>query len=254
MVTRITSGIANQPLRRKLLAIDPPPDLQEVVRLCRSEESALRTESDLDTAGNVKRVSVRQPRPRSATRGRTVRGSKCMGCGGEAHTQGRQKQCNAWGKACSHCGIVGHFSNVCTKKQRGEPQARTSGSKAARSLRIRDVHLSVPDRRAPKVFINVSSSHVPVVSNCRLQFTPDTGAEVNAIGLRQLHLLGLSEGNLSACHDEVSAAGRTLLRSAGMFQATLSLGSTDVDTTMSVFHDIDDCLLSVRCTCSTYNP
>ena len=83
-----------------------------------------------------------------------------------------------------------------------------------------------------------------MVSNCRLQFTPNTGAEVNAIGLRQLHLLGLSEGDLSACHDEVSAAGRSLLRSAGTFQATLSLGSTVVDTTMSVFHDIDDCLLS----------
>ena len=41
LVTRITSGVTDQNLRRKLLATDPPPSLSETLRLCRSEESAV---------------------------------------------------------------------------------------------------------------------------------------------------------------------------------------------------------------------
>lgn len=47
LVTRIISGVADQNLRRKLLAIDPPPSLAEALRVCRSEESAVHTETEL---------------------------------------------------------------------------------------------------------------------------------------------------------------------------------------------------------------
>ncbi|XP_045126111.1 uncharacterized protein K02A2.6-like isoform X1 [Portunus trituberculatus] len=98
LVTRITSGVVNQSLRRKLLAIDPPPDLPDVLRLCRSEESAMKTETDLDNAGNVvKRISTNKRRPRSASRGRQMGATRCTGCGGSPHPQGRLKQCKAWG-------------------------------------------------------------------------------------------------------------------------------------------------------------
>ena len=46
LVTRITSGVTDQNLRRKLLAIDPLPSLPEVLRLCRSEVNAVHTETD----------------------------------------------------------------------------------------------------------------------------------------------------------------------------------------------------------------
>ena len=138
---------------------------------------------------------------------------------------------------------------MCSRKhsQRGEGeelQARISNDKATRSLRIRDVHLYILDRRAMKIFINESSPHDPLISNCRLHFTPDTGAEVNAIGLQHLHLLGLGKGNLSKCQNEVSTADRSLLHSGSMYKARLTLGSAAVNNTISVFHDINDCLLS----------
>ncbi|MPC42607.1 hypothetical protein E2C01_036230 [Portunus trituberculatus] len=74
------------------------------------------------------------------------------------------------------------------------------------------------ERRTPKVFIGVSSSEVPVAVHYNLQFTPDIGTEVTAIGLWQHRLLGLSEGNLSRCQEEVTTAGKKRLNNAGKFR------------------------------------
>ena len=89
-----------------------------------------------------------------------------------------------------------------------------------------------------------TTTHEPLLSNCRLQFMPDIWAEVNAIGLQHLLFLDLGKGNLSKCQDEVSNADRSLLHPVGMLKTRLTFGSAAVNTTISVFHDIDDCLLS----------
>ncbi|KAG0722364.1 Transposon Ty3-I Gag-Pol polyprotein [Chionoecetes opilio] len=131
LVTRITSGVADQNLRRKLLAIDPPPSLPEALRLCRSEEFALNTETDLTSTRRIvgRAVSTRH-RYQSASRHRHHEvGAKCEGCGGEPHPQGRQKQCKAWGKRCDACGITGHYSKVLSQK--GIHQGRTSEETSA---------------------------------------------------------------------------------------------------------------------------
>ncbi|MPC26222.1 hypothetical protein E2C01_019357 [Portunus trituberculatus] len=148
--------------------------------------------------------------------------AKCVGCGG--------KQCKAWGKRCDACGITGHYSHP-------------SGTQTVCSLQIRDVKLTVPNHHASKLFIRVTSSNVPVVGRVKLCFTPDTGAEANVIGLRQLRL-SLSKSDLSACQDEVLAANRSRLSPVGSFKATLTLGDASVDTVISVFRGVDDSLLS----------
>ena len=97
LVTRIISGVADQNLRRKLLAIDPPPSLAEALRVCRSEESAVHTETELaSTRRTIGRAASKTQRYRSASRHRQGEGSvKCEGCGNEPHPRGRQKQCKA---------------------------------------------------------------------------------------------------------------------------------------------------------------
>ena len=102
----------------------------------------------------------------------------------------------------------------------------------------------MPKHRAPKVFIGVTSSDVPVAGRVKLHFTPDTGAEANVIGLSQLRRLGLNKRDLSACQDEVFAANRSRLSPVGSFKATFTLGEASVDTVISVFRGVDDALLS----------
>ena len=71
LVTRIISGVADQNLRRKLLAIDPPPSLAEALRVCRSEESAVHTETELaSTRRTIGRAASKTQRYRSDSRHR----------------------------------------------------------------------------------------------------------------------------------------------------------------------------------------
>ena len=71
LVTRIISGVADQNLRRKLNAIDPPPSLAEALRVCRSEESAVHTETELaSTRRTIGRAASKTQRYRSDSRHR----------------------------------------------------------------------------------------------------------------------------------------------------------------------------------------
>ena len=51
LVTRVTFGIHDEQIRKRLLAIDPPPALSEVVS--RSEESARKTVEELAGSGKA---------------------------------------------------------------------------------------------------------------------------------------------------------------------------------------------------------
>jgi len=57
MTTKIMSGIRDKSVRKKLLAISPFPDLKTVVNLCRSEESADKDSSAMDSKISIEKVN-----------------------------------------------------------------------------------------------------------------------------------------------------------------------------------------------------
>ena len=72
LTTRIICGINNQEARKKLLAKNKFPQLQEAVDLCRSEESASNDEPLLQRPANFHHVENKcQRRPRSRSRSRS---------------------------------------------------------------------------------------------------------------------------------------------------------------------------------------
>ena len=54
------SGVRSEEVRKKLLALTPFPQLEAVVALCRSEESACNTEADLSSKPALN-AAVRSP-------------------------------------------------------------------------------------------------------------------------------------------------------------------------------------------------
>ena len=92
LVIRISSRVANQSLCKKLLPINPPPQLPDLLHLCCSEELAQKTKTKLDNTGKaIKRILTRRHQHQSNWCSRQMGDSKCGGCDDEPHTQGCQK-------------------------------------------------------------------------------------------------------------------------------------------------------------------
>ena len=112
LTTRIMSGVRSEEVRKKLLALTPFPQLEAVVALCRSEESACNTEADLSSKPALN-AAVRSP-------------ALCRYCGGRQHRS--RSDCPAYGKTCSLCNRRHHFPQVCESRDKplptrtGQPQ------------------------------------------------------------------------------------------------------------------------------------
>ena len=115
LTTRIMSGVRSEEVRKKLLALTPFPQLEAVVALCRSEESACNTEADLSSKPALN-AAVRSP-------------ALCRYCGGRPHRS--RLDCPAYGKTCSLCNRRHHFPQVCESRDKPLP-TRTTPAAAAR--------------------------------------------------------------------------------------------------------------------------
>ena len=83
-----------------------------------------------------------------------------------------------------------------------------------------------------------------------LKWIPDTGSDIDAIGVRQLsHLGGLIE-NLDSDPDVVYAANGQRLVSAGRISATLRIGSSRHTSMIHIYHGLEDPLLSRQSLCA----
>ena len=127
LTTRIMTGVASEDLRKKLLAINPFPRLEDVIARCRSKESATNTEAEftcrpvlavnvvsvrrsaLTTAGRSAPTTTPSPRLQPSTPPATK--TVCRFCGGRPH-QTRSK-CPAYGTKCTACNRLPYFANVC---------------------------------------------------------------------------------------------------------------------------------------------
>ena len=135
LTTRIMAGVASEDLRKKLLAINPFPRLEDVVARCRSEESATNTEAEITRrpALAVYVVSVRRstltsagrlapptrPSPRLQPSFPPATKTVCWFCGGRPHQI--RSECPAYGTKCTACNRLHHFADVCKSRHNPLP-------------------------------------------------------------------------------------------------------------------------------------
>jgi hypothetical protein len=244
MTTRVMSGICDQEVRKKLLAITPFPSLQTAVDLCRSEEAAGKNESLLSRSGATSVNVVKQPEEkgnRSRThfhrRGEHRDGLRCGNCGHPPHDSG--KDCPAKGRECHNCGKPGHFSTVCDKhKARSEKQ--DSSVKKLASIRLAHVAAA---RRAPTIQIGIhnrSGGHLYTATAI-----PDSGAEATVASMAILRLMGEDVNNLLQNGvDSLTAANNSSLECAGRLELQLHYRGRSVTTSILFSPEHDGMLLS----------
>ena len=77
------SGIRDTNVRQKLLAITPFPELKTVVNICRSEESAMKDSTALESKVVVDKISNKKNKPKYNQENN--RYEKCGKCGYQSH-------------------------------------------------------------------------------------------------------------------------------------------------------------------------
>ena len=198
LVTILMCGVLELDTRRKLLAISPFSSLHEVVNICRTRESAARSDSlltrDLTSDGAlVQQASIATQA--TATDRPVARHSTCPDCGYTAH-MGR-RPCPAQGATCNKCGKTGHFGQVCLKF------TAAGASSAPGRVHANLVHVlgvSSQCQRAPMVSVQLHNAFcAQVYGTCRT--TLDTGSEANIMGYSVMSSLGIdrADGYATTC-------------------------------------------------------
>lgn len=237
LVTSITSGVRDQQSRKKLLAIDPPTTLPAALSLCRSEESAFNTDVDL-SCGEMRVVN------KKADHNYAAEVSLQENCVMAVEVTGSIRDANNvphGGKRTTFVKALVTLAKFVRKKNHKIPEdkiPRHHFREQPEFLKIGGLK-SRDEKRTLKICVGVSRVSLHII------FTPDTGAETTAIGVPQLVKAGIPEQELSQGVEEcVFAVNNEKFTLKGSFEAILSLGRKSAVTTIEVFQELDDVLMS----------
>ena len=197
--------------KRKILSMDKYPELSELIRLGRIEESVttqvdklesrrevtvrndtdddedkLRVKSEVHAVSSSSRTTKRRVILRDEDDSKPNTNSKsnlCYYCG-DAFCPGHASKCKAKGKKCNKCGIIGHFSKVCKKSKRisliqdkTQSDSDDESNKNVWSLKARSI--------VNNIVQTVKSAIMPaltlLICNTLVSLIIDTGSEVNIV-------------------------------------------------------------------------
>ena len=239
LATRIMSGISDSSVRQKLLAHTPFPTLKQVVNLCRSEESAIRSGVQLNNrqvsklAGRSKNNKPRDDATKSDM-------ESCKACGRAAHVG--EEKCPAIGRPCSFCKQLGHFAKVCPDKTKSDPKSASSSSSTGHTHVAGTVSVArlSAAQQAPRIQLDVLD---PDGSATNVSATPDSGADIVVAGLDFLHDIDGYIENLLPAEIDLVTATYTKMEVIGRHPATFRYFDRVVTTDVIISPEVKSVLL-----------
>ena len=242
LVTKIMSGIKDKDTRMKLLAMSPLPDLQKVIDICRSDESAKIDEAKMDK----KHTGIYHTRFKKRIPNRQQGNDKCcQKCGKNKCPPIGQTNCPAKNKECTICHKRGHFSSVCysnksKRDKNDERKAKTTGH----IKRLGINQLASTAMSAPKISVGLYSTKFYDLIGYH-EATPDTGAEATLAGIDIINALGFPIENLAPpSTDNLIAADKQSLTCIGTLPCIIEYGDHRVHETIHVCEGVDEFLLA----------
>ena len=116
LVTQIMAGVRDNELRQKLLTLDPFPDVQTAVDLCRTSEYSKNDSSSLENDKVSRLTSYRKlknEKNKTENKPKAYDNKRCYFCDKDRHSR---KDCPALNATCSKCQKIGHWGVACRSK------------------------------------------------------------------------------------------------------------------------------------------
>ena len=241
MTTGIIAGIYDKRVRRKLLALNPFPRLQQTIDICRSEESASRNEPILSrSSASVNRVDEKSD-SKTQQQGKFKPNGNCGNCG---KPHGKGENCPAKGKVCTSCNKKNHFASVCRSKGKASDNQSSAESPTPGKIgSIKVLHTTV-SRPVPTITIGISRLNDHQMTEIQ-NATPDCGAGATVAGLGVLHQLNEDENNLLfRGEDSLEAANGQPIKSSGRLNLRIQYGGKSITTQVIFSPEVTGILLS----------
>ena len=234
ITTRIMSGIKDKNVRQKLLAINPFPDLKTVVNLCRSEESATKDSSALDSKISIEKI--KKTSYRREKNDQQKKADTCKKCGYDYH---EKSKCPANKSECKKCHSIGHWAKMClTKDPSRKQQEQKNSNKKFFVQNIKCCKISNP---TPKIKIKCSTNRNNQV---KIIATPDTGAEVSICGPDVISKMNINKTKLQHCKENLQAANGSEIKTIGSIKMKLEVGGIAVQEDVIICKNQKEFLLS----------
>jgi len=210
LLVKIVSGLADDELRRKLLALHPAPTLDRVIAMCRAEETS-KTDARNASKGTQSINLVERGPAQGSDTGNDKSGKK-SGNKGKAAQRNKEKKtvkeekpsprfCQFCGKPVAKCTCV---KDTEVKKTNRVHRVRTIGKDGQPQL---PVHIRTPKR-------NLGSFIV----------LADTGSDVCVAGPEFLRRSGLTQDDLSTTDDVLQTANSEEFNCLGTVEVTIAKG------------------------------
>lgn len=197
IAAKLTSGIADNETRRKLLAISPTPCLSNVIDICRSEEIAktsdrcLSQSSDLDIICRIKRDNNSKIKEQSSYSSK----KDCWRCG---RKDCDPIKCPALTSPCNSCQKTGHWEVKCkTKKKEVRGFTVVNVSRFSRKRNF--------GKKVPTLTVSVTQI-AGMMKLGEVTAIPDTGAEASIAGPEVMKRMKIPIENVIPLPEEIIVA------------------------------------------------
>lgn len=249
LTTRIMSGIINQDVRQKLLAMTPFPSLQQVIDICRSEESASKDSHAISNKSYIERINYQQ----NNNNFKDNNNENCYRCGLEVHRNGK---CPAFNSTCRYCNVTGHWASVCKKKLKSNSynfkndkpinsngnNFNSNNDKAINTFKIADVKADI-STSTPRIAVKCSSNDSE--QSCIIDCIPDTGAEMTICGENIIQQLKIKHELINYRNKEkLIAANDTEIKTLGKIKLIMTLKNRTTEEDVIICRNQNSMLLS----------
>lgn len=223
--TQIIHGCSAHKLRLKALST-PDWDLDKLLsngRAMELSESHAATIERNDLTESINKLSHQKTFRRSKSSQKPQRSSyqrpksskTCHNCGNQWPHHGGQRNCPAFGKSCTKCQKLHHFSKMCKSESREKVhQIEIESSESEHDVAF-NVSRDKPISKLPMTFVRVNEIDA--------SFLIDTGASVNIADGKLFKQLG--QPKLSKASSIYGYGSQTKLPTRGKFTASIEKGS-----------------------------